>query len=62
MLVGAALATVGAWGNRHLEKSKRITESLETEVRNTLQISQIQDEKKFPNLIKSLCIQVFLLS
>ena len=46
MLVGAALVTVGAWGNRHLEKSKRITESLETEVRNTLQISQIQDEKK----------------
>ena len=62
MLVGAALATVGTWGNRQLEKSKRITESLETEVRNTLQISQIQDEKKVPNLIKSLCIQVFLLS
>ena len=25
MLVGAALAIVEAWGNRHLEKSKRIT-------------------------------------
>lgn len=57
MLVGAALATVEAWGNRHLESPRESQRALKPWCQEYLWFPRYRMKKSL-NLL-SLCIQVF---